>query len=52
MSRGKINHDSKLVIRISKEQREKISKWAKENGKSVSAITRQYYETLTNGGNQ
>ena len=45
----KINYDTKLVIRISKEERETIGNWAKEHGQSVSELTRQYFRTLTGG---
>ena len=52
MKKKKINYDTKLVIRISKEERETIGNWAKEHGQSVSELTRQYFRTLRNGGNR
>ena len=51
MAKKVINYNSNLIIRISKEQREKISNYAQKKGTTVSELTRQYYETLTNGGN-
>lgn len=51
MTKKKINYDTKLVIRISKEERERIGNYAKENNTTVSELVRQYFRTLT-GGNR
>ena len=48
MSRGKVNYDAKIIIRISKEEKDLISEYCKANQKSLSELTREYYKTLTN----